>query len=97
MELVITDKGIRYNVTVTNDYHIKGSFDPDAPSDLDYYGYRDTELEVTSVSVMWHTGDKAYMWVPMLDDEVDAHVESNIDKITLLVQDAIDIMEEDAA
>lgn len=97
MQVIVTDKGFRYHVTVISDYHIEGSFDPEAPSDLDYYGYRDTEIEVERVEELYHMNGKPQMWIALLDYESEPHIESNIDKITLLVQDAIDILEEDTA
>lgn len=44
VEVVV--KGVKLNVLVTDDFTVKGSFDPDSESDLDFYGYRETEFEV---------------------------------------------------
>lgn len=83
-ELPFSDS-VRLNIVDIEDYNIIGSFDPDAPSDIDYYGYRETCFKIQSAEVQTNTG-----WWPMHDDEV-RYIEENYDsRVTLLVQDAID-------
>jgi hypothetical protein len=84
------DSSTRLTVDVHNDYHVPGSFEPEAPCDIDFYGHRETDFEVVKVEVQWLLAGTPYIWVPMLDHEIDAFCDKNIDKLMLLVQDAID-------
>lgn len=46
VEVVV--KGVKLNVRVTDDFTVKGSFDPNAACPEEYFGYRETEFEVLS-------------------------------------------------
>jgi hypothetical protein len=75
---------IRINVVDIDDYNINGSFNPNAASDIEFYGYRETTFKVESAEVKTATG-----WWPMHEDEVRYISELN-DSVTLLVQNEID-------
>lgn len=47
-EMQVVVKGVTLNVMVTDDFTVKGSFDPNAACPEEYFGYRETELEVLS-------------------------------------------------
>lgn len=77
---------IRFSVENIVDYNIKGSFDPRAECDTEFYGYRETTFEVSSVQIRL----KDDLWVEdvdMLKNEFLAYYD---DKLSLIVQDAID-------
>lgn len=80
-------KQIRFDVSNVEDYNIVGSFDPNATSDIEYYGYRETTFKVDGVE----TKDKltGYYW-PINDDEVRYFSEKHNDQLTLIVQNYID-------
>lgn len=82
----------RFSVEVTDDYNVKGSFDPNAASDLEFFGYRETHWNIISA-----VGKDSLGWWPMLDAEVEIMVNRHEDKITLIVQDALDELEADNA
>ena len=77
------------HVEVTEDYKVVGSFDPNAPSDLDYFGYRDTEFEVKAVVAKENNAAQ----LPMDEEWGLIWADERIDSITLKVQDALDEME----
>lgn len=75
---------IRFSVENIVDYHIKGSFDPRAECDTEFYGYRETTFDVIGVYVK----DNG-IWVSCKD--AIEHFEKEFDsRATLIVQDAID-------
>lgn len=78
-------ENIRLNIVDIDDYHIKGSFNPNAESDIEFYGYRETTYVVQSGEAKTTTG-----WWPLLEDEVRYIAENNDSDLTLLVQNAID-------
>ena len=49
-EVQVVVKGVTLNVVVTDDFTVKGSFDPNASCPEEYFGYRETEFEVLSAS-----------------------------------------------
>lgn len=75
----------RFDVTEVEDYHIVGSFNPNAVSDIEFYGYRETTFKVSSAQGKDNIG-----WWRFDEDELRYFIESNNDAITLIVQDAID-------
>lgn len=75
----------RFSAIDIDDYNIKGSFDPNAESDIEFYGYRETSFFVVCVETK-HDG----RWLPMTDDGQKEFVKYYDDQITLIVQNAID-------
>lgn len=78
-------------VEVTEDYHVKGSFDPNAACDIDYFGVRDTEFEV--IEVIDHRRNRAKL--PMHEEERNYWVEQNYNRLLLAVQDELDKVDVD--
>lgn len=80
-------------VNVISDYYVEGSFSPDAPSDFDYYGYRETEFEVVKIVTHADDGSSAVM------DEIshEQYVDRFIYEIELFVQDTLDELAADEA
>lgn len=78
------------DVIVIEDYHVKGSFHPDAASDIDYFGYRDTDFFVHKAYGVDKLGTFEFT-----QDEISNLVENNYDKLMLCVQNAIDNLEND--
>jgi hypothetical protein len=76
----------RFDVEDVDDYNINGTFNPNASSDVEFYGFRETTFKVTSVENRTITGK----WVPFNDDEVKFFANYYDDTLTLIVQDAID-------
>lgn len=86
--------GLKYNNLVfdvedVEDYDIKGSFDPDSPSDIDYYGYRETTFTVTNIFIPKLLDDCSVL-VPLPQDEVGYYSENYDREFTLVVQKALD-------
>lgn len=77
----------RFSVSDIEDYNINGSFDPNAASDIEFYGYRETTFNVTCVESFYRTDNQ---WWPMSDDEQKEFLTGYDDQITLIVQNAID-------
>ena len=77
----------RFDVTDVEDYNVGGSFNPNAVSDIEFYGYRETTFSVSSAQGK----DKltGYWW-QFNEDELRYFAENNDDTLTLIVQDAID-------
>lgn len=75
----------RFNVTDIEDYHVKGSFNPNAVCDTEFYGYRETTFNVHSAE-----GKDSIGWWLFDEDELRYFKENNNDAITLIVHDAID-------
>jgi len=75
--------GVIVTVDLEDDYRVEGSFDPDAPSDLDYYGYRDTVFTIVRAKFpdieLTVDGEQAY-----------DSLRDKIDYITLTLQDTLD-------
>ena len=78
-------KYTRFNVIDVEDYHVKGSFDPQASCDTEFYGHRETTFTVQSAE-----GKDSIGWWEFDKDELEYFVEKNGSAITLIVQDAID-------
>lgn len=75
----------RFNVTDIEDYHVKGTFDPNAACDTEFYGYRETIFRVSHAE-----GKDSIGWWMFNEDELRYFIEKNDYQITLIVQDAID-------
>ncbi len=78
-------KAIRFDAEVLDDYNIKATFDHDSPSDIDFYGHRETEYKVLSVESLVDG-----KWIGVNDENVNAFIEYYDGEITLAIQDAID-------
>lgn len=76
----------KFNVEDVEDYNIVGSFDPNAASDIEFYGYRETTFKVTSVLVQIVEG----LWVEDLFESAHNFALDNNDQLTLIVQNYID-------
>jgi hypothetical protein len=72
-------------VVDVEDYHVKGSFDPAASCDTEFFGYRETTFKVESAE-----GKDAIGYWPLDESELEYFLKHNDDKLTLIVQDAID-------
>lgn len=83
--MIVQFNNMRLHITDIDDYNIKGSFDPDAACDLEYYGFRDTSFTVETIDELF-----CDVYMPLTDEERDHIVAQNEDKILLLVQDQID-------
>lgn len=77
---------IRFSVTDIEDYNIKGSFDPNAASDIEFYGYRETTFTVSSVEIRLNDN----LWVEDVTQLKEEFLTAHDDQITLIVQNAID-------
>lgn len=77
---------IRFSVTDIEDYNIKGSFDPNAASDIEFFGYRETTFTVSSVQVLLRDD----LWVDDENTLKEEFLTYYDDQITLIVQNAID-------
>lgn len=75
----------RFNVNDVEDYHVKGSFNPNAVCDTEFYGYRETTFNVHSAE-----GKDSIGYWPFDEDELRYFKEKNDDAITLIVQNEID-------
>lgn len=76
----------RFSVVDVEDYNIKGTFDPNSGSDIEFFGYRETTFTVSSVEVEIADG----LWVEDLFECSHNFALDNDDMITLIVQNAID-------
>lgn len=85
IEGIVFSKYTTFDVFVIEDYNIKGTFHPDAASDIEYYGYRDTDFYIVKA---W--GTDAVGSYEMTEDEIQNLIDNNKDKILLMVQDEID-------
>lgn len=83
-------KHTRFSVENVVDYHVKGTFDPNAVCDTEYYGYRETTFDLTGVSNKVQSIGYE-LWLPETDkeylDDFSKHFDNNL---TLIVQNAID-------
>lgn len=84
-ENVVFSPYTKFDVIVVSDYNIEGSFSPNAPSDHDYYGYRETEFTVTRAIGI--TADEEFEFD---QDELNYFIENNSEKIEVIVQNLID-------
>lgn len=75
----------KFDVIDVEDYHVKGSFNPNAVSDIEFYGYRETTFRVSAAQ-----GKDSVGWWKFDEDELRYLIEQNDSRITLIVQDAID-------
>jgi hypothetical protein len=85
IENIIFSRYTKFDVNVIEDYNIKGTFDPNAACDIEYYGYRDTDFVVTRA-----VGVDAVGEYEMTEEEIQSFVDNNRHAILLLVQCAID-------
>ena len=69
---------------------VKGSFSHDAPSDVDYYGYEELEMEVNEGH---HFASHNEVWVALTKDQLDEVTEKYED---LIMKRLWDIVEEQA-
>ena len=80
-------KNIRFDVEDVEDYHIVGTFDPNAACDTEFFGYRETTFNVVNVETYhWNLG----RWWPDDEETTKEFIKHFDDRITLIVQDAID-------
>lgn len=77
----------RFSVTDIEDYNVKGSFDPSAESDIEFFGYRETTFKVSCVESFYRTDNR---WWPMTEEMAKEFATYYDDQITLIVQNAID-------
>lgn len=77
----------RLNVIDIDDYNVKGSFDPAASSDIEFFGFRETTFKVSCVESVYRTDNR---WWPMTDEMAEEFAHYYDDEITLIVQNAID-------
>ena len=83
---------ISWNVRVTSDVNSPGTlFAHEAASDLDYYGYRETEYDI--VSAQMHLG--LYGECELNREEIDSLSRAHSLMITELVQKEIDKEKDD--
>jgi hypothetical protein len=75
----------KFNVTDIEDYHVKGTFNSNAACDTEFYGYRETAFRVSSAK-----GKDSIGWWSFDEDELQYFANKNDDRITLIVQNAID-------
>lgn len=68
------------------DYNVKGTFDPQAASDIEFYGYRETTFKIVDGSRNSIFGGS---W-PIHEEELDYYRNHCDDEITLMVQDYLD-------
>lgn len=79
----------RFTVEVIDDYNVKGSFDPNAASDVEFFGYRETQWDLLSAD-----GKDSVGWWPMTGEELSCLMKRYEDKMTTIIQDAIDDLED---
>lgn len=82
---------LKYSDTTTlgiediEDYNIKGSFDPKAESDIEFYGFRETLFSIAYGYRI--SGDASW---PIDEEELDYYRNHCDDEVTLLLQDYLD-------
>jgi hypothetical protein len=76
-------------VADVEDYNIKGSFDPNSPSDIEYYGYRETTFTITNMFAPTII-DGCSLLLPMDKSEIDFYSKNYDRQLTLIVQQALD-------
>lgn len=79
---------IRFSVEDVVDYNIIGTFDPDAVCDTEFFGYRETTFNVVTVESRYDNGSD--LWLPDTEDTVKEFKHYYDDRLTLIVQNAID-------
>lgn len=77
----------RFSVSDINDYNIKATYDPSSVCDTEFYGYRETTFELTSLEFY---DNKTNLWYPYDTTVKFYFAMNNDDDLTLIVQDAID-------
>ena len=90
IEDIVFSRYTRFSVNVIDDFNIKGSFNPDAACDIEYFGFRDTDFVVTSA-----VGIDAVGEYDMTQEEIQQFVDNNYNALLLLVQDKIDKLGEE--
>lgn len=78
---------IRFSVEDVEDYNIPATFDHDAACDIEYYGYRETTFNVSSVEVY---DQEIKLWLPILEDEKKVFVNHKDSELILIVQNSLD-------
>jgi hypothetical protein len=81
------EQRVMFNVRVNDDYKVPATFDHDSPSDLDYFGYRETDFTVVAA---WQHGDDRNYPHKMSESEIAQFVERECDLLELIVQDKLD-------
>lgn len=77
----------RFSVVDIDDYNIKGTFDPNAESDIEFFGYRETTFTIVSVESFYLSDNR---WWPQTEESQKEFSTYYDDQITLIVQNAID-------
>lgn len=91
-EVQVVVQGVKLNVLVTDDFTVKGSFDPDAACPEEYFGYRETEFEVLSGRFF----SQAYSrQIEMLHDDLDDFLDENCLDVEAAIQEQLDKDRED--
>lgn len=86
MEITTTlNNGVTLTIDLIDDYTIKGSFNPNASCDLEYYGYRETDYTVISAT---------YLDVELTEEEYSVLVNYERGLVTLAIQNEIDALGE---
>lgn len=75
----------RFSVSDIEDYHVKGTFNPNAVCDTEFYGYRETTFNIHSAE-----GKDGIGWSNLDEDELRYFVSKNDSALTLIVQNEID-------
>lgn len=79
------NKDIRFDVSDIDDYDVKGTFEPDAACDTEFFGYRETSFKITQIESFydgkwWHEPEA-------IIEQFEKYFD---DRMTLIVQNAID-------
>lgn len=78
---------VRFDLEDIEDYNIKGTFDPNASCDTEFFGYRETTFNISNVEFFDQELKVWWSYSPETIDEFKIYYD---DKLTLIVQDAID-------
>ncbi len=82
-------KYTRFSVSDVDDYNIKGTFDPNAACDTEFFGYRETTFNI--ICVESKVQDVGYeLWLPEPEESVSEFVKYFDNNLTLIVQNEID-------
>lgn len=76
---------IRFDVEDIEDYNIKGTFDPNASCDTEFFGYRETTFKITQIESFYDG-----KWWPEPDVIIGQFEKYFEDRMVMIVQDAID-------
>lgn len=74
-------------LTIENvdDYHIKGTYDPNAACDIEFFGYRETSFDIVAGSFT-HDG----ITIQLDEQQLDYYRKDCNDSITYIVQGYLD-------